>query len=166
MIFFTLWRGSSTFEGRRGTKTQRIQAHIQDFAQGWATAKRSSEVTGPRGQGLQGTYTNQKPKTLQIWSTMFSRGPFNFLFSYFYYFILFLRSGGWARSPCPPPLGYVPAMITMKFGLLVIGPGETPCQLMRLQIEEVFLGGTGVTLVSHRPNSKESAITKASCIRN
>ena len=55
-------------------------------------------------------YAYQKQKRLRIWSTIFSRGPFSFLVSYFSNFILFCFSarGGGARPFAPPPVGTCP----------------------------------------------------------
>ena len=62
------------------------QAHIQDFAQGGATAKTAQRLGGPM-PGVS-RHPSQKPKTLRIWFTIFSWGPFTISFSDFYYSIL------------------------------------------------------------------------------
>ena len=53
----------------------------------------------------------KKRKFLGFGHYFWGQSPLTLLFSHFYYFILLFRSGGGgAWSPCPSPLGYVPAL--------------------------------------------------------
>ena len=80
--------------------------HVSRFSlRGGGTAKRGPEIRGARGQEPQGT-PYQKPKVCRFGPLFFSRDPFSFLFSYFYYLILSYftaQEGATAIVPPPPP---------------------------------------------------------------